>query len=140
MIAHGSAYVTVDVDFAYSRDRPNISSVVQALETLHPTLRGFPPGLPFAWNEQTVRSAANLTLVTDACDVDLLGVVAGVSSFVDLWNRSVEKELYGVRIRVASIDDLISMKRAANRPKDQNHVMELLALKKLIEEERTGEL
>ncbi len=37
--------------------------------------------------------------------------------------------------RVASLDDLIAMKRAANRPKDQAHVMELLALKRLTEEQ-----
>jgi len=41
-------------------------------------------------------------------------------------------ELYGMHVRVASIDDLLSMKRAANRAKDQNHILELEALKKLL--------
>ena len=39
-------------------------------------------------------------------------------------------------IRVASIDDLIAMKRAAGRLKDQSHLMELEALRKLIQDER----
>jgi hypothetical protein len=37
----------------------------------------------------------------------------------------------GVVMQVASLDDLIAMKRAANRPKDQPHIFKLLALKKL---------
>ena len=44
-------------------------------------------------------------------------------------------DLGGFIVGVASLDDLIAMKRAANRPKDQNHLYELLALKKLIEGE-----
>jgi hypothetical protein len=47
-----------------------------------------------------------------------------------------------MKVRVASLDDLISMKRAANRPKDQAHIFELLALKKLSKqgagEDRSG--
>jgi hypothetical protein len=35
------------------------------------------------------------------------------------------------------VDDLIAMKRAANRPKDQLHLMELEALRKLLQDEQT---
>jgi len=39
----------------------------------------------------------------------------------------------GETVHVARIDDLISMKKAAGRPKDNNHILELQALKKLID-------
>lgn len=41
----------------------------------------------------------------------------------------------GFDVRVASFDDLISMKRAANRIKDQLHILELQELQKLLKEE-----
>ena len=75
-----------------------------------------------------------MTLETDATDVDILGDIPGIDSFEGLWERSVESTLYGLPVRVASIEDLISMKRTANRLKDQNHIMELLALQKLLHE------
>ncbi len=58
--------------------------------------------------------------------------IGGVESFDDLRARAVPMDLGGFVVPVASLDDLIAMKRAANRPKDQLHIMELLALKKLI--------
>ncbi len=48
-------------------------------------------------------------------------------------------ELYGMSVHVASIEDLIAMKRAANRPKDQLHLMELQALRDLIRSEGAEE-
>ena len=62
-------------------------------------------------------------------DVDFAHAVDG------LWERATLLDFGGFIVRVASIDDLIAMKRAANRPKDQSHVYELLVLKKLIETE-----
>lgn len=57
-----------------------------------------------------------------------------MSSFENMWERAMEINLGGFTVRVASIDDLIAMKQAANRPKDQAHIYKLLALKKLAEE------
>jgi predicted nucleotidyltransferase len=81
-------------------------------------------------------NARNLTLETDVGAVDLLGDITGVSSFEDLWERVVEMDLGGgLSVRVASLDDLIAMKRAADRPKDRLHLMELEALRRLVREE-----
>ena len=81
-------------------------------------------------------NARNLTLETDVGAVDLLGDITGVSSFEDLWERAVEMDLGGgLSVRVASLDDLIAMKRAADRPKDRLHLMELEALRRLVREE-----
>ncbi len=140
MRLHGSAHLTDDLDMCYARDHRNLEAIAAAFSPYDPRLRGAPRELPFLWDARTLRNGQNFTLETSIGDVDMLGEAAGTDSFDGLWDRSVVLEVHGVNVRVASIDDLISMKRAANRPKDQNHVMELLALKKLIEEERTGEL
>lgn len=68
--------------------------------------------------------------------------IPGVDSFEALRERAIPIDLGGFVVPIASLDDLITMKRAANRPKDQSHLYELLALKKLIEAEATttGEL
>jgi len=136
MSLHGSAYVTLDIDLCYARDMNNLEAVAASLANHQPRLRGVPDELPFLWDAKTLRSGLNFTLRTSLCDVDILGEVPGVDSFDGLWARSVEMDIDGLRIRVASLDDLIAMKRAANRPKDQAHLYELLALKKLIETEQ----
>ena len=57
--------------------------------------------------------------------MDLLGELAGVASFEQLWDEATVLELGGLAVRAASILSLIAMKRAADRPKDRLHVMEL---------------
>lgn len=133
MSAHGSAYITQDIDVGYARDMENIRLLSQALAGMHPRLRGFPEGLPFVWDERTIRAATNMTLETDESPVDILGDIPGIESFEGLWSRSIVKEIYRLSVHVASIPDLLAMKRAANRPKDQAHILELLELQKLLE-------
>lgn len=131
MIAHGSAHITVDSAICYARDRDNLAALVAALEPSGPRLRGAPEGLPFFFDARTFANAVNLTLVTDLGAVDLMGEVPGVGSFEALWEHSVVSKLAGASVHVASLDDLIAMKRVAGRPKDRGHLMELEALREL---------
>jgi predicted nucleotidyltransferase len=135
MRAHGSAHVTDDVDVAYARDADNLTALVTALSPLHPRLRGVPEELRFLWDERTLKMGQNFTLVTDAGSLDLLGEPAGVGPFEELWGRAVVMELFGESVRVASIEDLIAMKKAAGRTKDKNHILELEQIRAVLAEE-----
>jgi predicted nucleotidyltransferase len=92
-------------------------------------LRGAPADLPFRWDLRTLQCGANFFLVTGATYVDLLQTVPGVDSFQTLAQHSQEMELFGIPVRVASLDDLIAMRRAAGRPKDQIYLKELEKLR-----------
>ena len=109
-------------------------ALIQTLSTRRVRLRGVPEDLPFIFDRQTLRNTANFTLTTDLGALDILGDAAGVDSFERLWERSILLDVDGEAVHVASIADLLSMKRAANRPKDQNHILELLELQKLLED------
>lgn len=130
MHLHGVNNFTVDFDISFDRDPANCAALASALNA---RLRGVPEDLPFILDARTFRSVANLTLETDLGDFDLLAEPSGVESFLGLWERAVVMTADDLTFRVASLDDLMAMKRAANRPKDQAHLMELLALKRLME-------
>lgn len=127
MMLHGSANITQDIDIGYARTPENYSALASALRGMNARLRNFPPDLPFLLD-------ADLTLETDFAPFDVLGHIAGAEDFEALYARSVPTGLEGVQVRIASLNDLISMKRAANRFKDRNHVLELEALKRLLNE------
>lgn len=127
-LAHGLARATFDVDVVYSRNRANIQRLVQTLKPYEPYLRGAPPGLPFSWDEQTVRMGLNFTLITSLGDIDVLGEVAGVGTYEQLLTHSIELEIFGQRCRCITLERLIQAKRAAGRPKDFEMIAQMQAL------------
>src|SRR5262249_31651847 len=135
-IIHGNARSTNDVDLVYARDKENIKKVVGALAEWHPYLRGAPPGLPFHWDEPTVRAGLNFTLTTDRGDIDLLGEVAGGGNYEQLLPHTQEATVQGKPCQVVTLERLIQLKRAAGRPRDLIAVSELQAL---LEERRARE-
>jgi predicted nucleotidyltransferase len=131
--AHGSVRLTLDLDVVYDRSPDNLDRLVSSLAPFHPYLRGAPPGLPFVWDARTLARGLNFTLTTRVGDIDLLGEVVGGGSYQALVPHSIEIELFGHRCLTVGIEKLITLKRAAGRPKDLEAIAELeeiLALSK----------
>ena len=129
MIAHGSTRNTFDIDVAIARDRDNAGRLVRALAPLNPRPRGFPSEIPFIWDESSVRSMTIATLTTSAGDLDILAEPEGVDDFEGLWQRAIESEITGHIVKIASIDDLVAMKQAANRDKDREDLRYLAIIR-----------
>jgi hypothetical protein len=131
MIAQGSASTTKDLDICYSRSPKNMAALATTLAPLHPYLRGAPPGLPFHFDAATIQAGLNFTLTTDLGDIDFLGEVSGVGGYEQALAQSQERNVFGLAIRVLSLEGLIAAKKAAGRVKDRLHLLELEELKKL---------
>jgi predicted nucleotidyltransferase len=124
-VAHGASRLTQDIDVVYSRTGENLRRVVAALAPYSPYPRGAPPGLPFLWDETSLRNGLNFTLITELGDVDLLGEVTGGGGYQDLLPHTVPLLVFGCRIQCVSLRKLIELKRAAGRPKDFEAIAEL---------------
>jgi hypothetical protein len=131
---HGSPVVTVDVDIAYERTRENLSRLAAALADMNARLRGIDEDVPFELDAKTLEAGHNFTFATDLGNLDILGWPDGITDYETLSANAIETNFGGKTIRIASLDDLIHMKKASNRPKDQIGVMHLEAVK-----EMTGE-
>jgi predicted nucleotidyltransferase len=131
MVAHGSNHATFDMDVCYNRTPVNLAALAAALTSIHAYLRGAPKGLPFKADVPTLQAGLNFTLETDSGDLNVLGEVSGVGDYAQALANSEEKEMYGIKARVLSLDALIAAKKAAARNKDRSHLLELEALKKL---------
>lgn len=129
----GSNTITNDVDICYARDRKNLAALARALGELDARLRGAPLQLPFSADIPTLESGDHFTFVTNTGDLDCLGNPAGTRGYLDLMNGATEMDLGEVRVLVASLDDLIRLKRAAGRPKDRVELEILGALREEIE-------
>jgi hypothetical protein len=114
----GSPVITGDLDLCYARDRENLEALASTLRQLGATLRGAPPDAPFRLDAETLKAGDHFTFSTNAGSLDVLGTPAGTDGFDDLDASATDEDLDGIVVRVASIDDLIRMKRAAGRPQD----------------------
>jgi hypothetical protein len=117
-MAHGSRYPTNHTDVAYERGRENLERLATALRELGATLRGAPPDVPFLLDATSLTNGANFTFDTNLGPLDILGDPAGAPKYEALRSDAAETTLFGVRVRVASLDHLIAMKEAAGRPQD----------------------
>lgn len=132
-ITHGAPLVTQDVDLCHDRTPANLERLADALREVHADLRGAEPGLPVRLDAKTLANGDAFTFTTDVGWLDVLATPAGVGGYDDLARTADAFELFGHRVLVASVNDLIRMKRAAGRPKDLLALEELGALRDELE-------
>ena len=130
----GSPLPTFDVDLCYRRTKENLQRLAEALEELHPTLRGAPGDLPFRLDAESLALGANFTFNTDYGPLDLLGWVEPHGTYDELLAGCERIEVGDAQLLVIGLEDLIAIKRHLGRPKDQVMLVQLEALKRLREE------
>lgn len=133
---HGSPHPTFDVDLCYRRTPSNLASLANALAELHPTLRGAPADLPFRIDAESLALGSNFTFDTALGPLDLLGWVEPFGDFESLVERCETIDLGHCQVGVIGLDDLITIKRHINRPKDQAAAFQLEAIRRLRDVDR----
>jgi predicted nucleotidyltransferase len=130
-ILHGSATLTQDVDISFAQDDANLEALGEALDELRARLRGVEDDMPFVPDARTLRQLQLLTLQTSAGPLDLLVRPDGSPPYERLRRGAERMDVGGFAVQVASLDDLIAMKRAVGRDKDLLAVEELETIRDL---------
>lgn len=130
-IAHGASVLTSDLDVCFAADDANLRALGAVLVELGASLRGVKEDVPFVPDAATLRRVSVLTLDTPDGPLDVLVEPSGAPPYELLRRRAERLDLGGFAVLVASLDDLIAMKRAAGRAKDLLVVDELEAIRRL---------
>lgn len=118
VVAQAMPRWTKDLDICYAIDAENLDALGAVLVAARATLHGADADLPFVPDGRTLRRTQILTLTSPEGDIDLLVQPDGCPPYPQLKANADRIEIDGFPVLVASIDDLIAMKRAAGRPQD----------------------
>ncbi len=144
VVLHGHTRLTTDTDLVLDLAAEQLPELLGALSQL-----GFQPRVPVAMEEFADAGKRQIWIRDKGMRVfsiyhreeprwviDLFA--ESPIEFSDLLARAVEKKLEGVSIRVACIDDLVSMKRLAGRDIDLSDIEYLQQIRDMSGEWRTG--
>jgi len=134
----GSTTITNDFDICYSRDPGNLERLAAALAEVGATLRGAREPVAFRLDARRLKAGLNFTFDTKYGPFDCLGEASGSFDYEQLTTNADEMDLVGTKVPVASLDDLIRMKRAAGRNKDLIEVENLSALREVRDSRRSS--
>ena len=121
-IVRGSSLPTKDIDVIPSRDRSNLDRLGRALTRMNAKIRVAGDPVPTKIDGAFLANMPHmLNLVTDFGEMDLTFSPAGSAGDFEGWKKGATLEnIEGdLMVLVASLDDIIDSKRAANRPKDK---------------------
>lgn len=141
VVLHGHLRATGDVDLVVDFADGQVDRTLAALEGAGfqpyvsvPASDFADPAKRAAWAREKGMLVFSLRPRSGVPMVDLF--LEHPISFDQLWTRSLVVILRGVPVRIASIDDLITLKRQAGRPEDLTDAEALVEIKRLRAEER----
>ncbi len=117
--AHGYSRATQDIDIFVDSSEDNLKKLRIALTDFGYDLLDV--------SEEDLKSK-KILIRQYLIETDIHPFVKGVT-FEEVWQRKVETQMDDIKFFVASIDDLIMMKKAANRAKDLEDLKVLEKLK-----------
>ncbi|MEP9410579.1 MAG: hypothetical protein HRF42_04120 [Candidatus Brocadia sp.] len=137
---HGVPRITYDIDIIIPTDRDNVLKLNRTLRAL-----GYVPRLPVNpddmadektlkdWIEnRNMRAFSFYHKKEHTKVVDI--VLEHPLDFTEAFRRSAMKKVGDIEIYVASIDDMIAMKKVSNRPKDLSDMEMLKEALKIMEQ------
>jgi hypothetical protein len=125
---HGHRRTTMDLDLTPDPDRENLRRLGAALAELEARpnqLETEEAEIPLTDPERLAVAAIVPPLATRHGQVHILKEPKGARAFAKLRSAALVVELDGVEVAIASLDDLIRMKRAAGRPADLDDIAAL---------------
>ena len=119
---------TLDLDVTAATTKANLKRLEGAFRELDARLRLPDPedSVRVELDARMLSGLSVVTMMTRFGPFDLLFTPAGSPGYNELKQRAVEVAPFRMALRVASIEDLIAMKRAAGREKDAAHLTVLL--------------
>ena len=130
---YGAPRLTAAMDIVLGRDADNLQRLTRALHELDARLfvDGMPGGIAFDPSVETLVRASTWHLTTVAGRIDLRFDPAGVEGCAELEAHAERFWIGDVPVAVASLDDLMRMKDAVDRPSDRADIEVFRALRSL---------
>jgi hypothetical protein len=130
-VVHGCMYVTQDIDICCDFSPANLLRLQKAVSDLHPVHRMTPNRQNLELTEDNCTQLKNLYLDTDIGQLDCLSFINGIGDFQTVKEKSTLIETDDIQLRVLTLDALIKSKKAMNRPRDRQTILQLQTIKKL---------
>jgi len=138
-LPYGAERPTDDADCVVRRDRANLDRLAGALRELRARLRvgGMSDAedrmLPVQIDNATLDMAGMSTWMTDAGPFDVLAGLKAADGHLVLYEELVQRSTVlqgdGFVVRAAGLDDIITAKERADRPKDREALPELRSIR-----------
>jgi hypothetical protein len=130
-VLHGSDRNTFDLDICPAQDRDNLERLGKALIDIDARLRGIDEDVPFVPDGRALGGMEIVTLDTSFGPLDILVRPDGCPPYSQLRRRAKAMNIGSGTALVASIADLLEMKRSTGRDKDQLDIEALEAIRRL---------